>query len=182
MSCLHTGIKDALSLWTGRVVLSIEGMLGLWISISAVYSLCNKPGWWWRQEIKYKLCTQAISLTELYLLLEKCPCLQPVWVEKKLFHSFWSFSFLFMSLSPKKKKNKHNFSGIFKTELEPASHQKQSCHPWEKAQREAVWGGMASVPSSNNASTWVSLAKEHSSRNSPLLQQIKIKFAEQFGC
>lgn len=84
-------------------------------------------------------------------------------------------------MSPKEKKNQHS-SEIFKVELGLASHQKQSFYSWEQAQQEAVWGRMASVPSSNKASSWVSLAKEHSNRNSPVLQQMKIKFIEQFGC
>lgn len=37
MSCLHAGIKHSLSpLWTGGVALSVEGILGIWISSSAV--------------------------------------------------------------------------------------------------------------------------------------------------
>lgn len=53
-----------------------------------------------------------------------------------------------MSASPREKKKYQNSSGIFKPELEPASHQKESCHSWEQAQQEAMSGGMASVSSS----------------------------------
>jgi len=103
--------------------------------------------------------------------------MQPVWVENKLFHRFWSSSFLSLSVSLLGKTKNQNSNGIFKVELESAGRPSKVILSLLRASRArssgrgngfCVW-----FTSSDNVSTLVSLAKKHTGGNPPVLQANK---------